>query len=126
MVNGRGVNERRTVTVNGSHDDVTNSPARNRLRRVLRLVDIERWWCTGSLDGAETTAASACVSHKLEERKNRSARTMKERNGRAKRTIMVAVASPLSPPQHCPMLGHLASSQTVWSFKPRRSDLILL
>lgn len=40
--------------------------------------------------------------------------------------MMVAVASPLSPPQHCPMLGHRASSQTVWSLRPRRSDLILL
>ena len=27
-------------------------------------------------------------------------------------TMIVAVAVPLSPPQHSPMLGHLASSQT--------------
>ena len=40
--------------------------------------------------------------------------------------MMVAVASPLSPPQHWPMFGHRASSQTVWSLRPRRSDLILL
>lgn len=40
--------------------------------------------------------------------------------------MMVAVASPLSPPQHWPMFGHRASSHTVWSLRPRRSDLILL
>lgn len=39
---------------------------------------------------------------------------------------MVAVASPLSPPQHCPMFGHRASSQTVCSPNPRKSFLILL
>lgn len=33
------------------------------------------------------------------------------------RIIIVAVAVPVSPPdQHSPKLGHLASSQTVWSF----------
>lgn len=41
-------------------------------------------------------------------------------------TMIVAVASPLSPPQHCPILGHLASSHTVWRLSPRRSFLILL
>lgn len=40
--------------------------------------------------------------------------------------MIVAVASPLSPPQHWPILGHRASSQTVWSFSPRKSCLILL
>ena len=42
------------------------------------------------------------------------------------RTMMVAVASPLSPPQHCPMLGQRASSHTVCNLSPRRSCLILL
>ena len=46
-------------------------------------------------------------------------------------TIIVAVAvflpSAVSPPpQQSPMFGHLASSQTVCRFKPRRSFLILL
>jgi hypothetical protein len=42
-------------------------------------------------------------------------------------SIMVAVAFDLSePPQQSPMLGHLASSQTVCSFSPRRSSLILV
>lgn len=62
-------------------------------------------------------------------------------------TMIVAVASPLSPPQHWPIFGHLASSQTVLSsitsislafpatqrigtthcsFKPLKSFLILL
>lgn len=36
------------------------------------------------------------------------------------RIIIVAVAVPVSPPdQHSPKLGHLASSQTVWSFNSR-------
>ena len=34
-------------------------------------------------------------------------------------SMMVAVAVPFSPPQHSPMLGHLASSQTVASPRPR-------
>lgn len=40
--------------------------------------------------------------------------------------MIVAVASPLSPPQHCPIFGHRASSHTVCRFSPRRSFLILL
>jgi hypothetical protein len=48
-------------------------------------------------------------------------------------TIIVAVAAlrpsasvaPGFPPQQSPMFGHLASSQTVCSPKPRRSFLIL-
>lgn len=40
--------------------------------------------------------------------------------------MIVAVASPFAPPQHCPMLGHRASSHTVCRFSPRRSRLILL
>merc|ERR1719341_1917709 len=32
----------------------------------------------------------------------------------------------LPPPQHSPMLGHRASSQTVLSFNPRRSSFSLL
>ena len=39
---------------------------------------------------------------------------------------MVAVAEPLPPPQHSPILGHLASSQTVCRPNPRRSFLIPL
>jgi hypothetical protein len=49
-------------------------------------------------------------------------------------TIIVAVAAllpssspaPSLPPQQSPILGHLASSQTVWRPKPLRSFLILL
>lgn len=37
---------------------------------------------------------------------------------------MVAVAVPLPPPQHSPMLGHLASSHTVCRPRPRRSCLM--
>nr|GMC72838.1 hypothetical protein Iba_chr03bCG15270 [Ipomoea batatas] len=38
---------------------------------------------------------------------------------------MVAVAVPVSPPdQHSPRLGHLASSQTVWSFNSLNFFLI--
>jgi hypothetical protein len=38
---------------------------------------------------------------------------------------MVAVAVPVSPPdQHSPRLGHLASSQTVWSLSSRSFFLI--
>lgn len=40
--------------------------------------------------------------------------------------MIVAVASPLSPPQHCPMFGQRASSHTVCKLSPRRSFLILL
>ena len=41
--------------------------------------------------------------------------------------IIVAVAALLSlPPQHSPMFGHFASSQTVCRFKPRKSFLIFL
>lgn len=46
------------------------------------------------------------------------------------RTMMVAVApflpsaAFLDPPQHSPMFGHFASSQTVWSPRPRRSRLM--
>lgn len=40
---------------------------------------------------------------------------------------MVAVAVPVSPPvQHSPILGHRASSQTVFSFNSRNFDLIAL
>lgn len=39
--------------------------------------------------------------------------------------MIVAVAVPVSPPdQHSPKLGHLASSQTVWSFNSRSFFLI--
>lgn len=42
-------------------------------------------------------------------------------------TIMVAVCVPCSPPpQHSPMFGHFASSQTVASFSSRNCSLILL
>ena len=37
--------------------------------------------------------------------------------------IIVAVAVPFLPPQHSPMLGHLASSQTVASFSVRTVSL---
>lgn len=40
--------------------------------------------------------------------------------------MMVAVASPFSPPQHCPMFGHRASSHTVCKPSPLKSFLILL
>ena len=40
--------------------------------------------------------------------------------------MMVAVASPLGPPQHCPMFGQRASSQTVCRFRSRRSFLMAL
>ena len=41
------------------------------------------------------------------------------------RIMMVAVAVPVSPPdQHSPRLGHLASSQTVWSLSSRSFFLI--
>ncbi|ANB13730.1 hypothetical protein AWJ20_4674 [Sugiyamaella lignohabitans] len=40
--------------------------------------------------------------------------------------MIVAVALDLSePPQHSPIFGHLASSQTVCSFNPRRSSFNL-
>ena len=39
---------------------------------------------------------------------------------------MVAVAAPLPPPQQSPIFGHLASSHTVCSPRPRRSFLIPL
>lgn len=38
--------------------------------------------------------------------------------------MIVAVAVPLSPPQHSPMLGHFASSQTVLNLRSRRSFLM--
>ena len=38
--------------------------------------------------------------------------------------VAVAASFPPSPPQHSPMLGHRASSQTVARPKPRRSRLI--
>lgn len=42
-------------------------------------------------------------------------------------SMIVAVAFDLSePPQQSPMLGHLASSQTVCSLSPRRSSFILV
>jgi hypothetical protein len=43
--------------------------------------------------------------------------------------VAVAVFLPSAvspPPQQSPIFGHLASSQTVCKFKPRRSFLILL
>ena len=41
------------------------------------------------------------------------------------RIMIVAVAVPVSPPdQHSPRLGHLASSQTVWSLSSRSFFLI--
>jgi hypothetical protein len=40
--------------------------------------------------------------------------------------MIVAVAAPLPPPQHSPILGHFASSQTVCNPKPRKSFLIAL
>lgn len=40
--------------------------------------------------------------------------------------MIVAVAAPLPPPQHSPMFGHLASSQTVWRPRPLRSFLMEL
>ena len=47
--------------------------------------------------------------------------------------MMVAVAAlrpsasvaPSFPPQQSPIFGHRASSHTVWSFRPRKSFLIL-
>jgi len=41
-------------------------------------------------------------------------------------TMIVAVALPFPPPQHSPMFGHLASSQTVCKPSPRRSFLMPL
>ena len=41
-------------------------------------------------------------------------------------SMIVAVAAAFEePPQHSPIFGHLASSHTVWRFRPRRSALIL-
>lgn len=40
--------------------------------------------------------------------------------------MIVAVAAPFPPPQHSPMLGHLASSHTVCKLSLRRSFLIPL
>jgi hypothetical protein len=40
--------------------------------------------------------------------------------------MIVAVAAPFPPPQHSPMLGHLASSHTVCNPKPLRSFLMAL
>src|SRR5690606_21993070 len=39
--------------------------------------------------------------------------------------IVAVAAALLDPPQQSLILGHLASSQTVWRFKPRRSSLML-
>lgn len=38
-------------------------------------------------------------------------------------SMIVAVAVPVSPPQHSPMLGHLASSQTVVSCNEKQRQL---
>jgi hypothetical protein len=40
--------------------------------------------------------------------------------------MIVAVAAPFPPPQHSPMLGHLASSHTVCNPRPLKSFLIAL
>lgn len=118
-----------TISIDARHDNVPDAPPRDRLCRVFWFVHIERRRRFRRLDRAEPAPSRTCITHQLWHRSTDNVST--QRRGRPreeweKLAMMVAVASPLSPPQHCPMLGHLASSHTVWRFNPRRSFLILL
>lgn len=114
---------RLTIPIYARHHDVSYSPPRDRLSRVLRLMNVERRRSLGGLDRTESAATSARISHELH---TQIPSAPSPSNQGAPPTIIVAVASPLSPPQHCPILGHLASSHTVWRLRPRKSFLILL
>lgn len=112
-----------TVSIDARHDDVSNTPASDSLGRILGLVRIQWWRKTGRLDGAEAARTGAGVSHQLP--CHIRTRALRDKGSRG-RTMMVAVASPLLPPQHWPIFGHLASSHTVCKPNPLRSFLILL
>ena len=118
-----------TITIDAGQDNVAKTPAAYCFGSVFWLVRVQRWRCPRSLYRAEPAPASACIAHQLQriDFVQWLARLMVL-------TMIVAVAAlrpsasvvPSFPPQRSPILGHRASSHTVFKLRPRKSFLILL
>lgn len=94
--------------INGSQNNVVDSPAANSLRRIFGLVFVQLRGVSCSLHGA-----------KPKEYINLTVIYRQPRVHVSPISMIVAVEGESSPPpQHSLMFGHLASSQTVDNFKP--------
>ena len=63
--NVRGAAVGEVVAVDGRQDNVSETPTRDRLGRVLGLVDVQRRGLARRLDRAEAAATGALVTHDL-------------------------------------------------------------
>ena len=136
------------VAIDAREDDVVEPPLRHGLGHVFGLFRIERWWFAARRQSAivinfesilTRATRGACAkgyrlvltAQKLQPCGPEQKRVIRRAQGNSRcaraRTrvhvspmiMMVAVAVPSAPPQHSPMFGHRASSQTVASLSLR-------
>ena len=88
---------------------------------VSRLFWVQRWWGTCGLNAAESTATCTRVSHQHYRGRRCALKMFIAHN--VLNLFCTFIYPTFSPPQHSPMLGHLASSHTVDNLRPRRSSL---
>lgn len=118
--------DRLTISINTCQHDIAKSPSANCFSSILGLMDVQWRRRLGSLDRAKSTSSCTLITHQLVRKRSISPAHDRIMKNRGLLTIIVAVAFPLPPPQHSPMLGHLASSHTVCNPNPRSSFFIPL